>query len=223
MVSMIQNNKVLVGPRPLASAPDARMTVQRFTHEVKLGRSGFAVVLLFGSALIVNFLSPSTVRAQADEPLQSPLATVSQVVGLEPITITYHSPGVKERAVWGELVPYGENWRAGANGKTTFTFEEEVVIEGTTLAAGTYGFYIFPASGEEWQLVWNSSSEGSPNEFQQNEDVVRVTVQPEDAPFRERLLYSIENFTDLSPYTAELTLHWEKKRVAVQVTIKAAE
>ena len=76
---------------------------------------------------------------------------------------------------------------------------------------------------KEWQLVWNSSSEGSPNEFQQSEDVVRVSVEPEDAPFRERLRYSIDNFTDWPPFTAELTLHWEKKRVAVQVTIKAPE
>jgi hypothetical protein len=157
------------------------------------------------------------------EPLESPYATVSQVVGLEPIEIRYFSPGVKERKIWGELVPYGQNWRAGANGKTIFVFAEQVEIGGKKLDAGSYGFYIFPASADEFQLVLNSSTEGSANEFKPEEDVVRVKVKPEAAPFRERLRYSIDNFSDWPPYTAELVLHWEKLKVTLPVEIVSAE
>lgn len=182
------------------------------------------------SALSLTVVAPLTVvvsltGARAawsqppDEPLESPRATVSQVVGVEAITITYYSPGVKDRAIWGELVPYGQNWRAGANDKTTITFDEEVTIEGETLAPGTYGFYILPKSESEWELVLNSSATGSPNEFDPSEDVVRVTVTPEEAPFRERLRYSIDNFTDWPPYTAEIVLHWEKTKVTLPVSI----
>ncbi len=184
---------------------------------------------LTGIATISSLLAITAITATAaaqpptDEPLESPPATVSQVVGTKPITIAFHSPGVKGRKIWGELVPYGQSWRAGANDKTTFTFAEDVVIQDTVLAAGRYGFYILPVSDDEWQLVWNRSSVGSPNEFQQSEDVVRVKVKPDDAPFRERLLYTIENFTDWPPYSAELVLHWERKRVAVPVTVKARE
>ena len=55
--------------------------------------------------LFCAWVSSSTLAAQQDEALQSPRAVVSQIVGIEPITITYHSPGVKERKIWGELVP----------------------------------------------------------------------------------------------------------------------
>jgi hypothetical protein len=142
------------------------------------------------------------------------------VVGVHAISISYHSPGVKQRTIWGELVPYGQNWRAGANDKTTFTFEQEVTIAGTTVTPGIYGFYVFPVDDTEWQLVLNRSSEGSPNEFQQSEDVVRVSVAPEQAPFRERLRYSIDNFSDWPPYTAEIVLHWEKKQVSLKVGVR---
>lgn len=160
-------------------------------------------------------------QAQPEEPLQSPRAVVSQVVGLEPITITYHSPGVKEREIWGELVPFGQNWRAGANDKTTIEFGDDVVIEGETLEAGVYGFYVLPVSRSQWQLVFNSSSVGSPNEFEEAKDALRVTVAPEEAPFRERLRYSVENFTDWPPFTAEIVLHWERLRVVLPVEVQS--
>jgi hypothetical protein len=138
---------------------------------------------------------------------------------MRPVTITYFSRGVKQRTIWGELVPFGQNWRAGANDKTTFTFPEDVTLDGQPLAAGTYGFYILPESNESWQLVWNRSSVGSPNEFDPGEDVVRLTKKPSDAPFRERLQYSIENFTDWPPFGGDLILHWEHKRVVVRMEI----
>ena len=169
-------------------------------------------------------VAPTVVLAQpVDEPLESPRGTVSQVVGTKPITISYFSPGVKDRTIWGELVPYGQNWRAGANDKTVFTFSDDMVLGGEggqKVAAGSYGFYILPRSASEWELVWNSSTEGSPNEFDPALDVVRLTVQPEEAPMRERLLYSIENFSDWPPFTGEFVLHWERVRVVVEFEVK---
>ena len=112
------------------------------------------------------------------EPLESPKAIVSQVVGLEPIVVTYHSPGVKDRTIWGELVPWGQNWRAGANDKTTVQFSEKVKIGDAEIEAGTYGLYIFPHDATRWELVLNSDPEGSPNTFDKAKDVLRLTVKP---------------------------------------------
>ncbi len=176
-----------------------------------------------GLFLLGLAIPPGRARAQVDEPLESPHATLTQVVGTQPITISWFSPGVKEREIWGELVPYNQNWRAGANDKTTITFSEDVVIAGTLVPAGSYGFYIFPEGDTAWQMVLNESAVGSPNEFVAAEDVVRVTVEPREAPFRERLRYSIDDFSDWPPYRGEIVLHWERKQVALGFVIKASQ
>ena len=150
----------------------------------------------------------------------SPQATVKQVVGVTPITIEYSSPGVKGRTIWGDLVPYGENWRAGANEKTTWTFEEAVEINGQSLEAGTYGFYIVPAESGEWELVWNKNATGNAMQWDAGQDAIRVKVTPEDAPMRERLAYGFDKFTDEKPYTGTAYLHWEKKKLPVEIVMK---
>ncbi|REJ84126.1 MAG: DUF2911 domain-containing protein [Acidobacteria bacterium] len=163
-------------------------------------------------------LAPVALGQEASlEPLESPLAELSQVVGLRPVVIRYSSPGVKGREIWGALVPFGERWRAGANAKTTFTFPEHVELGGRSLPAGTYGFYVVPESSERWVLVWNRAWEGSPNEFDPEQDALRLEVEAREAPFRERLQYSIENFTDWPPFEADLVLHWERRRAVVRM------
>ena len=56
------------------------------------------------------------------EPVASPQASASQNVGMTKIEIYYSSPGVKGRSIFGDLVPYGKLWRAGANGPTSIVF-----------------------------------------------------------------------------------------------------
>lgn len=153
--------------------------------------------------------------AQDDEPLPSPKAMVQQVVGTEPITITYHSPGVKNRVIWGELVPYGEVWRAGANAKTTIEFSQDVRINGNPLEAGTYGFQILP-SETSWELIFSDNPGANPMQRDPEHDVLTVTVTPTDAPFRERLAYEFDNMTDDS---ANIILHWEEKLAQFEVEL----
>ena len=157
------------------------------------------------------------VPALAQRPQPSPPAVTVQTVGLSDITVTYSRPGVKERVIWGELVPYGEVWRAGANDKTTFKFEEAVLIEGKKLEAGTYSFYVIPEE-ESWTLIFNSDSQGHGTDYNEDMDVLRVNVRPEDAPHEEWLRYGFDN---LGPYTATAYLVWEKKRA--EFTIEVAE
>lgn len=177
-------------------------------HRSDLKKSVLLIVYPLLAAVVVSAQPPR-------EPLESPKAVVSQVVGLEPIVVTFHSPGVKDRKIWGELVPWGQTWRAGANDKTTVQFSEKVKIGDTELGAGTFGLYIVPHEAEPWELVLNSDAEGSPNTFEAAKDVLRFTAKPEKAEFRERLLWSIERFTDWPPFSAEIVLHWETLRVAM--------
>lgn len=155
--------------------------------------------------LTIFILMPLAATAQ-NEPAASPQARVEQVVGTQPIMIEYSSPGVKGRVIWGDLVPYGQIWRAGANAKTVIEFSESVSIDGVSLEAGRYGFQLFPEK-DEWDLVFSNTPTGSSQQHEPANDVARIKITPKAAPFRERLAYSFDNMTDTS---CTITLHWEK-------------
>jgi len=153
---------------------------------------------------------------QVTLPEASPAATVTQTVGLTDITVTYHRPAVKGRAVWGALVPWGEVWRAGANENTTIAFSTPVTVGGKELAAGTYGLHVIP-NERQWTFVlssvawaWGSFT------YDQAEDVVRVAVAPAEAPFAEHLVYTVEM---PAAGQAAVTLHWERKQASLPVAI----
>src|SRR5882762_8720194 len=90
---------------------------------------------------------------------QSPAATASGKVGGASISIAYSSPSVRGRKIWGELVPYGKAWRAGANAATTFTTDKDITVEGKSLKAGKYSFFAVPGE-KEWELIFNSEIPG---------------------------------------------------------------
>src|ERR1039457_7612225 len=82
----------------------------------------------------------------------SPKAGVFQTLGITDVDVSYSRPGVKNRKIWGELVPYNKVWRAGADEATKITFSTDVIIEGKKLPAGAYGFFAMPGENE-WTLI----------------------------------------------------------------------
>src|SRR5262245_46873826 len=117
-------------------------------------RSSFYLALaalVLGSASAFGQLPPLTL------PQASPEASVSQTVGLTDITITYHRPAVNKRTVWGDLVPYGQVWRAGANENTTIEFSSPVTVGGKPIPAGTYGLHMLPTD-KDWSVMLSSTS-----------------------------------------------------------------
>lgn len=163
---------------------------------------------------------------------------VTQWMGPVSVTVAYSSPDVhapngddRSGHIWGELVPWGiapnpfypgfgtaENmpWRAGANENTTIRFSHDVEIEGRPVAAGTYGLHLIPGESE-WGVILskNSSSWGS-FFYDPSEDALRVTVKPEEAPYREWLTY---DFADRQLDSTVLALHWERLRVPVRISV----
>lgn len=164
--------------------------------------------------------SPRPVFAQGPPalplPQPSPEATVSQTIGITKITINYHRPGVKNRKVWGNLVPYGQVWRAGANENTTISFSHPVKIEGKELPAGTYGLHTIPTEGE-WTIIFskNSTSWGS-FFYKEAEDALRVKATPSAGEHQEWLSY---DFADITEKSVVVVLRWEKLKVPFKVEI----
>ncbi|MEI9946009.1 MAG: DUF2911 domain-containing protein [Chitinophagaceae bacterium] len=145
----------------------------------------------------------------------SPAATATGKVKDATITITYSSPAVKERKIWGGLVPYDKVWRAGANQATIFETDKDIKVEGKTLAAGKYSLYALPGE-KEWTIIFNSATgqwginrDGSTTE-DPAKDVLRVNVTPEKAAsFTESLTYTVDS--------KGVALIWENLKVPVKV------
>jgi tetratricopeptide (TPR) repeat protein len=171
---------------------------------------------MLACAVLALFLAERTPAQQnLPVPQPSPLASVSQTIGIAKVDVSYHRPAVKGRKVWGELIPLGEVWRAGANENTTITFSTPVRVAGTTLEAGTYGLHMIPANGP-WTIILstNSSSWGS-YFYKEAEDALRFSVTPVTEQFHEWLQYEFNAITDTS---AVLSLLWENLRVPIVLT-----
>lgn len=168
-------------------------------------------------ALCLGALLSLPALADLELPRVSPKAKVTQTVGLTDISINYSSPGVKGRTIWGALVPYDQVWRAGANDATQIIFSRDVTIAGTAVAAGSYGFYVIPGHSK-WTLILNRDANAfGAFQYDKSKDVVRVEVQPQAIPLRERLAYLVTDFNDDA---ASISLEWEKVRVSLPVALQ---
>ena len=147
-------------------------------------------------------------------PRTSPRASVMQAVAGTEIQIAYGRPGVKQRKIWGELVPNGRVWRAGANEATSFTFNRDVQIEGHALPAGTYTFFVIPGEAD-WTLIFNRVPRqwGAFN-YNPTFDALRFAAKPVEAAHQEYLRYDIE---PEGTNAAVVALAWAKRRVAFRI------
>ncbi|MCG3191873.1 MAG: DUF2911 domain-containing protein [Thermoanaerobaculia bacterium] len=149
-------------------------------------------------------------------PPASPKASVSQTVGMTEITVRYSRPAVKGRKVWGQLVPFGEVWRTGADENTTIQFSTPVTVGGKSLPAGIYGLHTIPGE-KEWTVILSTqASAWGSYSYDEKEDAVRLTAVPRAGDLVDRLQFTLEDPTDRS---VSVTLAWEKIRVAFPVTV----
>ncbi|MGD8306671.1 MAG: DUF2911 domain-containing protein [Ignavibacteria bacterium] len=175
-------------------------------------------VLLTVCALLFTVTFAFTQALETPRP--SPNATVMQTVGVTHVSINYSSPGVKNRKIWGGLVPYGEIWRTGANEVTSITFDDPVKINGNELAAGTYGIHTIP-NKKEWQIIFSGDTEVDGDyQFDEAKVILTITVKPEDAPFLERMTFMFTNTTDNK---TTVNLLWDKLRISFDLAVNTSE
>lgn len=174
--------------------------------------------ILFSISFLLIFLFSQIAEAQQQltSPRVSQMASVTQRIGLTDITIKYHRPGINNRVVWGELVPYNQVWRAGANENTTISFSDPVKIQGKDLKAGTYGLHMIPTEGD-WTIIFSNNSWSWGSFFyDEKEDALRITVKPVPAENEEWLSYTFEN---PSRNSATAILRWEKLSVPFTIDL----
>ena len=197
----------------------------------------FAVLFVLGLA--------ATASAQVIVPQPSQKATVMQRIGVTDVTITYFRPGVKGRKIWGDplpeqeasakgeatldnqntrpknavIVPYGHVWRTGANDATTFVINDDVLINGQKLAAGSYSLHTIPTK-DEWTIVFNGTANqwGSFN-YDPAKDTLRVKAKP--TWVNENQEWLAFTFDPVTEDSAQVNIRWEK--ISVPFTIKVPD
>ncbi|WP_445457841.1 DUF2911 domain-containing protein [Flavobacterium sp. HNIBRBA15423] len=175
--------------------------------------------LFFTALLTVVTLS---VQAQVKTPQASPAAKVEQVVGLANVQIEYSRPGAKGRTVYGDLVPYGKNWRTGANANTTISFDQDIKVNGKELKRGKYALYTTPKA-DSWDVIFYASTDnwGLPENWDESKVALRTSVKPQT------LMGSVESFTisinNVTNDSASLDLAWERTMVSVPFTVPTNE
>jgi len=170
-----------------------------------------AAVGLTGTLLVAGVAS-----AQFQLPRPSPKSTVSQTVGVTEVTVVYSRPSVKDRKIWGGLVPMDQVWRTGANEATIVKVSNDVKINGSVLPAGTYSLHTIPGE-KEWTVIFNKVAEqwGSYS-YDAAKDAMRVKAKPEASEHHE--LLTIE-FPAVTASSADMVIGWEKIHVPLKIEV----
>ncbi len=148
-----------------------------------------------------------------NDTIASPRRQMTAIIDGVEVIVTYGSPSVKERTIWGELVPYDVVWRTGANEATTFSVNQAIMVAGQELPAGTYGLFTIPGESD-WTIIFNETAEQwGAYEYDESKDVLRVKVSPEmSEEASETMEFGVSG--------NDVIIMWEN--VAVPFTIEAA-
>jgi len=171
------------------------------------------------TAMTVALFATMAVSAQ-ELPQPSPKGEVEQIVGLTTIEVEYSRPSAKGRKIFGDLVPFGEMWRTGANMSTTIELDSDVMVEGALLPKGKYSLFTTPTP-DTWVITFNKNPElGGVDERKAEEDVLTVKVPSGKCEMTETFTIG---FADVKDDKAVLELSWENTKVRVSLFADATK
>lgn len=173
------------------------------------------------TALVLAFAVATLFSSAQYFPAPSPLARQYQMVGLTEMEVEYSRPGVKDRVIFGELVPFDKLWRTGANSASKITFSNEVDFNGTQVEAGTYSIFTIPMENKIMVMLNSNADQGGTGNYDESLNVVTTEV-----PFKkssekvERMRFSFENVEDDK---VDLVFHWSNMMFAVPISVNTAD
>jgi Protein of unknown function (DUF2911) len=144
----------------------------------------------------------------------SPAGTAEVTLKGQTISIHYSRPSMRGRKIMGELVPFGQVWRTGANDATELTTPVDLTVGGANVPAGKYSLYSLVGE-HDWKLIVNKQTGQSGTEYHADQDLVRVDMRAG------KTSASVEQFTiswnKTGEAAADLIFEWESTRVSVSV------
>lgn len=168
-------------------------------------------------------LSAMSLSAQIETPQPSPSASFKQTVGLTEIEVEYSRPAKRDRVIFGDLVPYNEVWRTGANKNTIFSTSDVLIFGKDTLKPGSYALYSKPMEANSWEVIFYKNTEnwGTPSKW--NDEMVALSVKSSNV----NLSDVTESFTisvdAVKSGSAILSLTWDKTKAMIPFTVPTKE
>jgi hypothetical protein len=158
--------------------------------------------------------------AQLEIPAASPKSTLFQTVGLTEISVEYSRPSVKNRNIFGSLVPYDKIWRTGADESTKISFSDDVLINSATIKAGTYSLYTIP-NKNYWDIIFYAENDvwGVPRNWDENKVVLKTRVDSYNLPDSIKAETLQISFDYLSNDAAVMAILWDNIYVPFRITV----
>jgi len=177
------------------------------------------LIIFIGVALLLNFVGIPYMRKQTKK--YSPEQIAEYHKGTKDLKVVYSSPSKKGRELFGELIPYNQVWRTGANEPTSFITETDIKILDQKLPAGIYSLWTIP-NKNHWNVIFNSEvpewgvtllSGGKETTRNPKMDVLDIRVPTKKIP------NTIEKFTiDFEEKNkVELALTWGTTKVNIPI------
>ena len=166
-------------------------------------------------AVLTLAVAAIVVRAQQDKSKRPspPASAKCELAAGKSITIDYSSPRLKGRKVGGEIAPYGQVWRTGANEATTFVTTTDLMVGSTHVPAGSYTIFTVP-NKDKWLLViskktgeWGTDYPG------EKEDLARVDMKAASGPATENFTISL----DKGAKGCTLKMAWDTTVASVEI------
>ncbi len=154
-------------------------------------------------------------------PAASPRAKVEQQFSISKVAVDYGRPAVKGRKIFGELVPFGKVWRAGANGTTRLTFGQSVDFGGKQVNAGSYGLHVIPQANE-WKIVLNKDAYAwGSYTYDEKLNVAEITVPVQKLGTKKEFFEIVLDPIDEN--TINMTISWDTTKVEVPIKVAKPE
>ena len=152
--------------------------------------------------------------AQDKKPLSPPATASVTFADGKTVTINYSQPSMRNRKIFGGLVPYDKVWRTGANAATSLQTDVNLTIGGTAVPAGSYTLYTIP-SQNNWTLIINKQTGQWGTKYEQSQDLARIPMKVTQRPSGlELFTISLDkNGGD----SADLKIEWENTLASVDV------
>ena len=139
------NHETPAGAKNAASAP------------AKAAASAPAKAASMAKEMAADMTMPAAPARGDDSGRKSKNGTLDAKFGDVMVKVHYGRPQVKGRTIFGDLIPYDQVWRTGADEATTISFSQAALVAGQKVERGTYALFTVP-SEDGWKLVLNSQA-----------------------------------------------------------------
>jgi hypothetical protein len=170
--------------------------------------------IVFLTSLLLTFTAFVSAQDKGKRP-SPPAQAQCKFSDGKTITVDYSSPRAKGRKIFGDLVPYGEVWRTGANEAATFVTSANLSVGGKDVPAGSYTIFTVP-NADKWTLIVNKKTGewGIPYKYEADELTrADMKVSSTSSP--------VENFTIALASmggSCNLSMSWENTQASVSIS-----